>query len=148
MTGKAWPRLPPSPDTCAKISASLKLRRKSKEHRSKISQALKGRPKTEEHRAKISQAMKLPLTPAQRKARQARRTGSRRREMNLRLTQLGQDLAQCVQLGNRELYLDVWASKGWRNRRTKFDDRTGLVSDGFAQGRIWWPFVRKQDGIA
>lgn len=143
---KAWPRLPPSAETRAKISASLSLRRKSRAHRAKISKAMKGRAKTPEHRAKISEGRTRPRTerPSFREERRERL----RREKVLRRTQMLADLQACVELGDAALYQDVKASAGFRDRRTRYDDLRGLVSDGFDEGRIWWPIVRKQDGTS
>lgn len=137
---KTWPRLPPSAETRAKISASLSLRRKSRDHKDKISRAMKGKEKTPEHRAKISEGRTRPWNerPGFREERKERL----RREKVLRRTQLLADLQACAELGDSVLYQDVKASAGFRERRTKYDDLRGRVSDGFSQGRIWWPIVR------
>jgi hypothetical protein len=51
-------RGPPSPETCANISAALKGRPHSREHTAKLAAALRGRPRSREICAKISAGLK------------------------------------------------------------------------------------------
>ena len=131
--------------------------------RDKISLTLKGRPKPKAHVRAASSAHRgvknRPRTPAQVQATTALRARLRamppeerpkyltsvrktyRRECRLAQEQMRADLFHAVALlHDPALYRDVARSQGWRRSRRMFDP-TGIVSDGYAEGRIWWPLV-------
>lgn len=141
-------RLPLALSTRDKISEALRYRPKSAEHRAKLSAAATGRVLDEATRRKISEtkARTKGMTPEERKLYYRSRSKIFRRRRRMATEQMKVDLLTAALMQDAELYKDVARSRGFRRARTLFD-KTGKVSDGCADGKIWWPLVEVKDGV-
>ena len=125
---------------------------------------LRGVPKTAEHAAKIAASMRKPrsaeavrkiqatrkalrgMTTEQKAKFFAKRDRVKKVEYRRAAEQMHVDLWAAAKMGAVALYHDVVTSRGLRKSRHVFDP-TGQVSDGFSEGRIWWPLVEVPNGI-
>lgn len=140
------PRLPPAQVTRDKISLTMTGRKKTKAHARAAAQAktgMKYRPRSAATKA-LTNAMRARtrgMTPEEKRKYLASVKKTYKRECRLAQEQMRADLFHAATiLQDPALYRDVARSQGWRKSRRKFD-YTGIVSDGYAEGRIWWPLV-------
>lgn len=148
------PRLSPAQVTRDKISLTMKGRPKSRKHVRAASSAhrgVKNRPRTPAQ-IQVTTALRARvrgMPPEEKKKYLALIKRSYKRECRLAQEQMRVDLFHAAMLQDPELYRDVARSQGWRKSRRKFD-YSGIVSDGYAEGRIWWslvPIEEAPDGI-
>jgi hypothetical protein len=141
-------RLAPSQATRDKISMSLTGVPKSKAHVAAVADALRGRPRSEETKRRIAETMARTrgMTKVEKWHYYRSRTREHKKDARRATEQKRVDMFTALLIKNVELYHDVKRSQGFRRNRKVFDP-TGRVSDGYGQGRVWWPMVEVKDGV-